>query len=134
MVSGILIITVSAVLVCFWFRYSCLRLLQGRATSESPFSMRELRARLRSEGHLDAVHQSLERDYRIMAYLLEHGGARRGSLEERLLIWDYKAMKGWYRLTRTKAPRQAARALLEMASIIGILAAQLAHTAGIHTR
>ena len=134
MVSGILIITVSAVLICFWFRYSCLRLLQGQSRSDSPFTMRELRARLRAEGHLDDVHQSLERDYRVMAYLLEHGGASRGSLEERLLIWDYQAMKGWYRLTRTTAPRQAARALLEMASIVGILAAQLAHSAGMHTR
>ncbi len=87
--------------------------------------MKELRTRLRSEGHLDGLRQSLDRDYQMVAFILDHSPASRASLELRMLLWDYRAMNWWYRLTRNSAPRQATQALLEMGSIVGILASRM---------
>jgi hypothetical protein len=129
MVSGILLIVISVVLASFWFRYSCLRLLHGRTEPDA----RAIRERLASEHHLEPVRQSLDRDYRVVAYLLEHSRAGQGSLEHRLLLWDYRALNWWYRITRTTAPGQARQALLEMASIVGALAAYMGRHAGVRT-
>ena len=78
---------------------------------------------------------SLERDYDILTYLIEHAaGLELESIEDRLLVWDYKVMQGWYRLTRTAAPQQAREALAEMASVLGILAAKIGEHAGVQTQ
>ena len=134
MVSGILITTISVALLSFWFRYSCLRVLRGQQPVHVPFTMKELGARLRNEGHLEDLRQSLDRDYQLVAFVLDHSPASRASLEHRMLLWDYRAMKWWYRLTRNSAPGQATQALLEMSSIVGILASQMPPTTGMSMR
>jgi hypothetical protein len=81
---------------------------------------------------LDPLHRSLERDYRVLTYLLEHAaGLELEQLEYRLLVLDYRAMQGWYRLTKWAAPRQARLALAEMADILGVLVGRIDEHAGI---
>jgi hypothetical protein len=124
MVSGILLTVILAFLAGFWFRYSCLRLLGGKAHSLT------IRRRLASEIDLEPVRQSLDRDYQVVAYLIGHSRAGLCSLENRLLLWDYRAMNWWYRVTRAKAPGQARLALIEMASIVAILAMHMSERTG----
>ena len=113
MVASIVITVVSVVLLSYWFRYSCLLLLRNQAQSASV---------TQKQGDLDPLRQAVERDYRLLTYLCRHAaGLAEQSLEERILILDYKLMRIWYRLTRTLAPTQARNALSEMAAVVAFL-------------
>jgi hypothetical protein len=131
MLASFLITGVSVILLCYWFRYSCLLLLRNRseqaaAPVDNRFSFWEVRKRLDTAPDLDPLRLSLERDYRIVTYLLQHtAGFGTQSLEDRLLQLDYKLMHRWYALTHTAAPRQARRALSEMAAVVACLAQKM---------
>jgi len=135
--SSLLIGTVSATLLGYWFRYSCLLLLRSRAdravvASEYQFNLFQVRDRIKTDPVLDVLHQSLERDYHILNYLLQHTALLGGrSLEDRILLLDYAVMRGWYRLTRNSAPERARVALSEMAAVLVCLAQKLDAKAGL---
>ncbi|HUI53374.1 MAG TPA: hypothetical protein VLY04_00290 [Bryobacteraceae bacterium] len=137
MLASILIICFSLVLFVYWFRYSCILLLRNRAEQAAPtadirFNFASVQERLKTAQALDPLHQSLQRDYQVLTYLLRHAaGLELESFEDRLLVLDYRVMQGWYGLTRTAAPRQARRALGEMADVVGVLANRIAQQAGI---
>jgi hypothetical protein len=140
MVPSFLIITISFVLLVYWFRYSCLLVLRNNSEQPTPpalnsqFTFRDVQKRLRTESHLDPLHHSLNRDYQVLTYLLDHAsGLELANFEDRLLFWDYKAMQWWYRLTKTAAPGQARRALREMACVLGILVGRMGTRAGLQT-
>jgi hypothetical protein len=124
MIASVLI---TGVLLGYWFRYTCILLLRAqgeRSAAQSPA--------FDEETEPDALRQSLERDYRMLTYLCQHGaGLSDQSFEERLLIWDFQVMRFWYRLTRSAAPRQARNALVEMAAVVGFLARKLGGQAGL---
>lgn len=139
MLASVLIIAFSAVLFVYWFRYSCILLLRNRAeqptVSGEGFSYAEVQHGLRTGMELDALHQSLDRDYRVVTYLLEHAaGLELEQLEYRLLILDYKVMQGWYRLTKSAAPQQARRALGEMAEILGVFVGRIGSQSGVQNQ
>jgi hypothetical protein len=142
MVASFLIIGFSLLLLLYWFRYSCILLLRSRterttsasAVPDSRFCFAEVQARLGTAEVLDPLHLSLQRDYEILIYLLQHAaGLNLESFEDRLLVLDYKVMQLWYRLTRIAAPQQARRALYEMASILNVLAQKMGEHAGLQT-
>jgi hypothetical protein len=142
MLAGIVIIALSSALLVYWFRYSCILILRNRSEvaavsvsiPDSRFTFAEVRERLKSEPTLDALQASLERDYRVLKYLIEHAaGLELATLEDRLLMVDYRIMQGVYRLTRTAAPQQARKALSEMASVLGVLAQSIGEQVGAHT-
>ena len=142
MLSGVLIITVSVALLIYWFRYSCLLLLRARAERlaaaaelpDSRFGLAAIQERLRAEAGLDALEASLNRDYRILTYLLEHAAGRGlNSIEDRMLILDYSVMRWWFRLTRVAAPRQAREALSEMAMVLTVLVGKLGPQPGLQS-
>lgn len=134
MVASILIIGFSLVLLVYWFRYSCLLLLRNgqevSATPDERFGFAGLRAQLSSGASLDPVHETLTRDYRLLIYLIEHAaGLNVTTLEDRLLVIDYKLMQYYYRITRSAAPTQARRALSEMAAVLEVLAHRVSENA-----
>ncbi|HVN02868.1 MAG TPA: hypothetical protein VMT86_00545 [Bryobacteraceae bacterium] len=131
MVETVLIILFSLALFVYWFRYTVILLLsedreekQGAVISQ--LSLSEMREVLRTaEGNLplDRVHRALEKDYRMLRYLLDHAaGWGLAPLEHYLLILDYKMMAAWYHLTRSASSNQARRALEEMAAVIACIA------------
>lgn len=130
MTTSILIIAFSGILLVYWFRYCCILLIRTHTEQQvaaSPacdaqFSFASVKERLRTESELDALRRSLDRDYALFTYLLEHAvGLKATSLEDRLLVVDYKVMQSWYRLTKSASPEQARRALDEMATVLGLL-------------
>jgi len=130
MIASVLIIAFSLVLFVYWFRYSCLLLLRSRAdqpaVAAERFHYASVQQRLKAGMELDPLHRSLERDYQVLTYLLEHAAnLEPEQLEYRLLVLDYKVMRGWYRLTRSAAPRQARRALGEMADVLHVLVGRI---------
>jgi len=143
MLASILIIGFSLILFVYWFRYSCILLLRNfseetvstRPNAETRFSFAQVREQLKSDPELDPLHQSLDRDYRMISYLLQHApdlGLQ--SLEDRLLVLDYRVMRLYYRVTRTIAPLHARRALAEMATVLGILAQKIGEQAGLRNQ
>jgi hypothetical protein len=138
MLASVLIIAFSLVLFAYWFRYSCLLLLRNRAddaeAESNRFNLAYVQQGLKNGMALDPLHTSLQRDYLVLTYLLEHATSLElEQLECRLLVLDYKLMRGWYRLTKSAAPAQARRALSEMAEILGVLVGRIGQQAGVHT-
>jgi len=136
MLASLLIIGVSGVLLVYWFRYTCLLLLRNsEAEATQPdvrFSFGAVRERLDTEPELDPLHVALQRDYQLITYLLENAsGLEMDSIEERMLLWDYKLMRCWYRLARIMTPTSARHALSEMATVLSVLGGKLGKRAGI---
>jgi hypothetical protein len=140
MLASILIIGFSLILLVYWFRYSCILLLRNfseqpvlaKGIEDNRFSFAEVQGRLKSDSELDPLWQSLDRDYRMISYLLQHApGLGLQSFEDRLLVMDYKVMQRWYQFTRTVAPLQARAALVEMASVLSVLAQKIGEQAGL---
>ena len=66
---------------------------------------------------LDPLRRALDKDYRMLRYLLDHAaGMGLRPLEHYLLILDYRIMTAWYGLTRNRG------ALEEMAVILSYIA------------
>jgi uncharacterized protein YjiS (DUF1127 family) len=133
MVTSVFIVAISAVLLVYWLRYSCVMLLQGaqeRSTmpsvADDRFSAASVLVRLKTEADLAPLERALERDYRVVTYIIEHAtDLELASIENKLLVLDYRLMRLWSRLTRSLAPRQSRQALSEMASVLRVLASQM---------
>jgi hypothetical protein len=140
MIAGILIIACSFVLFLYWFRYSCVLLLRNAAeglnesrATDNQFNVARVRQSLKTESELDPLERALERDYHVLTYLIEHAAdLQLASIENRLLLADYKMMRFWSHLTRTAAPAQSRKALAEMASVLSVLVSQMTEQSGVH--
>jgi hypothetical protein len=116
MLASALIIGLSLILLVYWFRYSCLMLLRNRETSRVDLET----------APLDPLCRTLDRDYQVLTYVLEHAaGIELDHIEQRLMLLDYKLMRWGYRLTRTLAPRHARKALCEMAAVLDALTSRM---------
>jgi hypothetical protein len=136
MVASILIIGFSVILLVYWFRYSCLMLLRNNSVASDAFNERfafeRVQHELKTGAGIEPLYQAIERDYRLLTYLVEHAaGLNLPSLEDRLLVLDYKVMQWYYRLMRLAAPEQARRALAEMATVVGVLVHHMSEQAGV---
>jgi predicted AAA+ superfamily ATPase len=133
MVTSVFIIAISAVLLLYWLRYSCVMLLHSAQESstmpsvaDERFSAYSVLERLKTEADLALLERALERDYRVVTYIMEHTtDLELASIENKLLVFDYQLMRLWSRLTRTLAPQQSRKALTEMASVLRALAGQM---------
>lgn len=135
MAISIIIIVISTALFVYWFRYTCVLILRTRnvrdyaqqvadANHLSFVSAREqLSASQNREEAFDRLHQSLDRDYRVVTYLLRYAGNQTGqSIDEHMLRLDYQIMRACYYLARPFSAASARQALIERASIISHLA------------
>ena len=131
MVTSVFIVGISAVLLVYWLRYSCVMLLHGAqersaTVADERFSASSVLERLKTEADLAPLERALERDYRVVTYIIEHAtDLELASLENKLLVLDYQLMRLWSRLTRNVAPQQSRKALSEMASVLRVLAGQM---------
>ncbi len=142
MLASILIIALSLAMLVYWFRYSCVLLLRNHreladsshAMEDNRFHVGEVQQQLQTADVLDPLHASLQRDYQVLTYLLEHAvGLELQALEDRLLVIDYRVMQWWYQLTRIAAPEQARQALREMAEVLSILVVKIDQRAALRT-
>jgi hypothetical protein len=145
MLSIGLIILFSVVLFVYWFRYSCLLILQNRTSSSTQYasnaalSFPAVQERLKSQeggvDMLDQLHSDLSNDYRIICFLLRCA-AENGvdPIERRLLMLDYWILQAWYTMTRRAAPLQARKALEEMSNIVSYFACSVGRHAAQHAQ
>ena len=139
MVASILIIGFSLALLIYWFRYSCLLLLRTGTvepdTLDQRFGFSRVQSELRAGGNLDVLYRSLDQDYHLLTYLIEHAaGLNLPALEDRILVFDYKVMQFYYRATKIAVPSQARHALAEMAAVVGVLVQHMSEQAGVQAQ
>ena len=126
MVSIVLILSCSVVLFAYWFRYSCLLILQTRAReagvqSRYPAYVEEPGPDV-VQGSLDEAHRELAGEYRMLRFMMAQASDLSvDPIERRMLVLDYQLMRIWFQLTRKVSEGQARGALDEMSTIIGFL-------------
>jgi hypothetical protein len=90
--------------------------------------------RLKTEADLAPLERALERDYCVVTYFMEHAAdLELASVENKLLMLDYRVMRLWSRVTRTLAPLQSRQALSEMASVLNVLVGQMGEPGRLQT-
>ena len=136
-------IFVSVVLFLYWFRYTCLLILSAKPArdySAQVASANELRfldvrdalASASESCFLGTLQKDLERDYRLLTYLLRHGArfqALSQRLEQRMLMLYFQAMKLRCALSRVVPGFDRKKPLEEMANILGHFANQMGERA-----
>jgi hypothetical protein len=120
----------SALLFGYWFRYTCLLILSTKTARDYTSSVAvaneldvlNIQAALRvaPNADLERLHQSLERDYKVLSFLFRNAGGARGnqSLEDRMLGLYYRVMRSCYGLTRGFSQSWARTALEEMSLVV----------------
>jgi hypothetical protein len=148
LIASAIIAVISLLLFVYWFRYTCLLILSAKTARDyardvaaaNQLSFVEVQSRLAGSPMnpaLEQVHQALERDYRLVVYLLRHAAnyhAAEESLEHWILRLDYRFMCIWYHVSRTFSMRMARGALLEMASIINHMANNMGERVAVSSR
>jgi hypothetical protein len=139
-IFSIVVILASAVMFLYWFRYTCLLLIERsnaeyalKVASTIQLSFPKVKETLQSHSHtasLDNLHRSLDNDYQLLMDVLGQAAGSTESIERRILAIDYKIMQTWYKITRTKNLVQARKALSEMSSILCYFAAEIGESAG----
>ena len=133
-----MIIILSVAMFVYWFRYSCVLILQSSWSEElarvvavqnglSFGSVEESLARADTAQSMDRVKDLLDRDLaRVLGLLSNCPGVQETgqSLECRMLMLDYRLMKAWFAVTRSTAGPKAQDALREMALVVGYLAGE----------
>jgi hypothetical protein len=130
-VTTAIITTSSAALFAYWFRYTCLLILSAKTTRDyaasvaqaNQLSFLEVQAMLRdtASADLDNMRDALDRDYKVLTYLLKHAAdptLADDAIEKRMLRINYKLMSAWYSAAGHFSPTAARRALDEMSTVV----------------
>lgn len=134
MIASVLILAVSLVLLAYWFRYTCLLMLRtnslaqsGAVAERNRLNFVNVQRAVRDADDLDALERALEKDYRLLCYLLEHSaGLDVSSAERHMLALNYRLMQIWYKLARNTYSSGARAALLEMSDVVSYFAGKMA--------
>ncbi len=133
MISSGLIIAISALLLAYWFRYTCLLILCTKTSRnhaaavavKHKLAYETVRDKL-SEGRngLDPLAKAIEHDYQVVKRLLARadGLAEPWPMEEFLLRLNFAAQRMVYWATRRVWTQGAHAALKEMADVVEHLA------------
>lgn len=130
MIVSILIIALSACMFLYWLRYTCLLVLES-APAEALGALPGIGHVVMSGDHVAStelpaseLYRLLDRDYSILRRLLAHYPESE-SIEQKLLVVDYAAMKVWSRLVRPFSPEKSKQAMIEMGRVLDYFSAEL---------
>ena len=134
MIFNIVMVGFSALLLMYWFRYSCLLILRTQPERDyakqvagaNHLNVFEVRTRLAAVASgtatsLDGLDRMLDRDYRLLLYLTRHATNFKTAgfeVEHLILVCDYRIMSVVYRITRRISDARGAKQLAEMAAIV----------------
>jgi len=129
LIATVIITASSALLFGYWFRYTCLLILNAKTSRDfatevaaaNRLNFQAVQSELRTtEADLDQLQQSLHRDYALLTYLIGHTGEAHGDmvLEDRLLQFNYRLMAAWYSVSRHFSTSLARKALEEMSQVV----------------
>ena len=126
-------IMVSLILLAYWFRYTCVLILNAKPARDyaaqvaltNRLSFPRIQQSLEvgvAVAELDTLRRHLDRDYTVLTCLMRHGAEFREigqSLEDRMLMLYFVIMK------RTFSLRRSREALHEMTNILQHFANQM---------
>ncbi len=134
MIFNAVMVLFSLLLLVYWFRYSCLLILRNQperdyarqvatANHLQVFKVQtQLAAAVAGTTHsLDGLDKMLDRDYRLLLYLIRHAASFKTAgfeIEQIFLVCDYRIMSVVYKFTKRISVAQGAKQLGEMAEII----------------
>ena len=117
----------SVLLFCYWFRYTCVLILNAQTVREyamnvaqaNQLSFLQVQSRL-TEGSpdLDGLKSALDRDYAVITGLLSRLDAEQSGIEQRMLAIHYRMMGAIYSASRHVSPTAARNALEEMSQVL----------------
>lgn len=135
MIVSTLIIVVSTVLFLYWFRYTCVLILNTKTTQDfseevataNQLCFADVQNQLDTPAGvaLAELQSSLERDYRVVNDLLKKAGdieVGGDSLEAIMLRIDFRIMTAWFAVSRHVSDSTARNALGEMTQVVAYLA------------
>ena len=138
MILSLAIISISMVLMAYWFRYVCCLILETRSNPE--FS-RALATRIRlnlfdvqeklragNRAGLDVLDAMLMQDYQMLTSLMDEVGGVE-NIERKLLATHFKIQQFRFRVTRALAVNQSRNALLEMSNVVSFFAGAVGQSA-----
>jgi len=131
-----IMIAVSTGLLIYWFRYSCRLILNAKPArdyTEQVAAANELRFLeiqqdlpfVRGRRQLDNLQKSLERDYRVLSFLLRHTAALHAEtdfLEQNMLMVHFNLMRAYYALVCAISQSKGRRAIQEMVKVVSYFA------------
>ena len=133
--ASVLIIVVSAILLAYWFRCTCLIILSTRSAKdyasgvavEKRLSFPGVEQRLATSAASDlrSLEMELHRDYQVVTQLLKQAGrlsVAGGSVEELMLQVDFWVLKACCGVSTRFSEAKAREALAEMCQVVGHLA------------
>lgn len=129
MVSEILIAVLVLALSVYWFRYNCLSILKTRVSRDraqqvaaaNQLAFPEAETRLGDHAglpELEEFSEDLRRDYKVLTCLLRYTAPSPYTIEQRILMLDFRLMQIRYRLTLRYMTASARRSLGECARIL----------------
>jgi hypothetical protein len=135
-VTSIVVTMASGILFLFWFRSACLLILVAKAPWDyargvaiaNQLAFKEVQEALCNPARTDLrpLRDSLDRDFRILVYLLKHAPAIHDNRIERRMLWiNYWSMGAWCSGISRFSPLMARRALQEMAMVVAHFASTL---------
>lgn len=135
MVLNVVMVSVSLLLLVYWFRYTCLLMLRTKPARDyarqvaaaNHLSVFEVQTQLVAteasgiDQPLDSLERMLDRDYRLLLYLIRHAANFKtagNQIEQIMLRGDYQIMKFMYVIAKRLSLSQGSKQLSEMAMII----------------
>jgi hypothetical protein len=132
MIASAIITAFSMASLLAWFRYSCGLILSAKPAHDytpqvaaaNELGFLEVQQHLPNANErraLNTLRQKLERDYRLLNYLLDHSPALHTgteSFEQRMMMLDFELMKASYAVVSLLSRSRARRVLQEMTQVV----------------
>jgi len=136
MIISLIMSGVSGCLFIGWLRYTCQLILSTKSARDYTrdvaaangllfLQVQQELAQVRERLALDTLQSKLERDYRLLTYLLVHGPAFYANgdrVEQIMLMLNFRLLKAFYALTCPISVSRGKRALHEMTQVVGYFA------------
>ena len=132
-IASIVIMAGSVLLFAYWFRYTCLLILQTRTTVDygrevalvNQLSFAQVQSQLfAASANLDQLRSSLDRDFALLTALMTQASAGFG-IEQRMLAFNYRVASARYQFGQAFSANAARQALDEMSMIVAHFANSL---------
>ncbi len=133
------ILTVGSILLfCYWFRYTCFLILNAQTVrgyaaniaQAHQLGFLETQVRLAEFApNLDGLKNALDRDYAVIAGLLNGLEAEQSGIEQRMLAIHYRMMGAWYQASRHISAGVARKAIEEMSLVLSHFADSIGEAA-----
>ena len=127
LITTIVIIASSVLLFGYWFRYSCVLMLNTRTARDyardivtaNQLGFANVQTQLsQSSANLAGLRASLDRDYAVVCKLLDQAAGGQAGIEQKMLSIHYRLMGVWCSVGSHVSPTVARRALEEMSMVV----------------